>query len=986
MDSIEYMYKDPQFEAVLFYLKANGILEISELQGFDFRELMFVPGISPELVKDAEKLYEKMLELNMNSGSTKVFEENTFDNEPEYNSSATENPVDSDKESRIFFPEPESNYSDIQIVDVYAGIPRGSLFINWCSMHDKRFMHQLCDSDFETAKTIKGLGLASVENLRRIFENFTVSEQAGLVQQNSKSIENIFMKLPYGNTFCDYCRTAGFFVLSDLINFSFDHKEIKGIGLSSMERLRQAYLNAVMQDDAPPLEPSKFSDIPLINYGIPISHKALNAEGFKYIGDICRRGLPIRLYIQIKSWLEPYKTSITNIFINELFKLKENVNFCLTMRSKTQTLQQIADNIGITRERVRQIVAKAVKTLTPIVAILADAILYSGKQFFRFNDLVDAFQDSLYAEVYRFIIKQAEDYSGIVYLDFADKFVKGPFKKHEYEEFLRQIAEEEIGEGINFFDNLERIDAQLKEKNIPALDFEDLMNFLVKSGYHFYGDYVMRGRQSYAIVCADAVRKFFPYGIKLNNEENNEDLACLRKVVARHYSGLELPENNHALSSRMVSVLIQSGKAQYCHIDSVVYSIALFDEIYDYMQNSPQRSFHYSELFELFKGRLLAETNITEYNFLHGMLKYLFSEDFDFSDRDVVTKLGASKQNSDDRIKELLLSNGAPLSKKDIKKAFRGINDFVIAFSVSREEKLIPWDYNMYNHVDNLDINDNDISRLSSIVGQNIKIHKGYLSDNLLYDIVKIEYPLFLDKNKMKNELNLYNTVAYLFKDLYRFRRPHILSLDINIKDLSLINIAKYLLNCRYGLNYKEYISLASKFGWANGTLYLIFSELEKEFIRISEDDYVIKERFTFEQRFLDDFKLEINSLLKESGYFAMFDFFTFQGYPYCEFEWNGFLIESIIEECDVGYKILSPQVKDRRYQRGIVVVENHPSNSFEELVAHIMKKDHIMSLNESEFSDYLKQKGLVYNTIPQELYNCSEITFKNELFGIVGR
>lgn len=979
MNGIEQLYSATRFEAVLYYFKANDILDLAALKNFDFQELMFVPGVSPALAEEAKRVYVDKMAHITNSAPLEALETKESESSTVHNINNTAEPQASAHEHVPL---------NIEIAEIYTGVPRSAGFINWCNTHGKKYMHQLCDDDFEEAKDIKGLGLSSVENLRAIYQSFLTSEHSELITQvggtpsisGNTPIDNIFASLPHSKAFCAYCHSMGFHTLLDLKGFSFDLKEIKGIGASSMSRLQQAYFNAIMQEDASPMESSEFTDIPAINYGIAIPYKALTDEGYVCIGDLCQRGLPVQSFVQIKVWLETYKKPIIDIFINELLNMKENARYCLTMRANGQTLQQIADHIGVTRERVRQIVSKAAKALAPTATLLTDAILYPNKQFFCFDDLLQLFPDPIYAEVYRFIIKQNVEFDGIAYLDFADKFIKGSLEKSEYEELLCQVAEDEIGEGINFFDNLEQIDAQLKE-SIPVLDFSDLMNFLVNNGYHFYGDYVMRGRQSYAIVCADAVRKYFPQGIKLNNDENNEDLIHLRRIISRHYTGIELPENNRALSARMMSVLIQSGRSQYCHISSVIYSVQLFDEIYDYMQSAEQPSFHYSELFEVFKGRLLAETNITDYNFLHGMLKHLFLEDFDFSDRDIVTKSGESKQNADDRLKELLLSNGSPLSKKEIKKALPGINEFVIAFSVSREEKLISWDYNTYNHIDNLVISDEDISKLSAILYKEINNHGGYLSDNLLYDIVRDEFPTFLEKNKMTNEINLYYTVAYLFKESYRFRRPHILSLGVNVGDMSLINIAKYLLNCQDGLNYKEYLSLSAKFGWANGTIHSIFSELEKEFIRISENDYIPRNLFVFDSAFLTNFTLATKSLLNESGYFALFSFFAFQGYPECQFEWNGFLVGSLIQEYNVGLKILSPQVKDRRYQRGIVVEESHPSNSFEELVAYVMKKDNLAPLNEADFCEYLKQKGLIYITTPQELYNCAEISYKNEMF-----
>jgi hypothetical protein len=88
------------------------------------------------------------------------------------------------------------------------------------------------------------------------------------------------------------------------------------------------------------------------------------------------------------------------------------------------------------------------------------------------------------------------------------------------------------------------IESELLKHSIWFFDIEDIMNYLIDKKYHFYGEYVTKNKKQYGHVCHDAVRKFFEFDIKLDSDENNEDMARLRQMIARHYQGLNIPPLN----------------------------------------------------------------------------------------------------------------------------------------------------------------------------------------------------------------------------------------------------------------------------------------------------------------------------------------------------------------------------------------------------------------------------------------------------------
>jgi hypothetical protein len=212
-----------------------------------------------------------------------------------------------------------------------------------------------------------------------------------------------------------------------------------------------------------------------------------------------------------------------------------------------------------------------------------------------------------------------------------DSFIKHSVCGSEPELRLKRFASEIIGEGVNFYDNLELIEAELKKRNLDFLNVSDIMSFLIHNKYRFFGDFVAKRGARYAIVCHDAVLKYFHFDIKLDGNDNNEDMRLLRQIINKHYHGLSLPSNNWTLTAGIVrdtSLFVLSGRGRYCPVEKVVYNIFLFEDIFNFVHSSPQPSFYYSELFSYFQGRLLAETNIDNAHFLHGMFKYLYPNEF----------------------------------------------------------------------------------------------------------------------------------------------------------------------------------------------------------------------------------------------------------------------------------------------------------------------------------------------------------------------
>lgn len=113
----------------------------------------------------------------------------------------------------------------------------------------------------------------------------------------------------------------------------------------------------------------------------------------------------------------------------------------------------------------------------------------------------------------------------------------------------------------------------------------------------------------------------------------------------------------------------------------------------------------------------------------------------------------------------------------------------------------------------------------------------------------------------------------------------------------------------------------------------------------------------------------------------AVFD--DFEDLPEIEYEWNEFILCTILDNMYEDIKIITPLINDRRYQKGIVTLKTSGLNSYAEVVAHVMISNNILELSESQFLSFLIIHGLSKKAIPKELSTSEYIKFENGMYKI---
>lgn len=645
-------------------------------------------------------------------------------------------------------------------------------------------------------------------------------------------------------------------------------------------------------------------------------------------------------------------------------------------RAKGETLQEIAENPreqeeAITRERVRQLERSYARSIVPFVRELF-YILKEPNNYVSVQDILDVYDDDEYDQILIYACKTFDEFE---YLDFAELFVEKQ-KEYSLEAKLDLEITELIGDGADLYENREGIESILEENKLDFIGLNAIIRLLKKRNYHIYGNFAVRGKSNYATVCMAIIRREFSDGIKLSQSESDqsEDLKKLRNIIEEKYHGLSVPSNDRALSSTLArSGLILRGRGVYIAQEYVSVDESLLYEIKEFIDNMQTNRVFYNELFAKYEGVLNVLCGIDNYNYLHGVLSMYFPEEYEYS-KDYLLKNGVSVTQAEsisDRIYKFIVSKGRPVSKTELFQEFRGFSNVMLMMPFTNDERLMQWEYNYYTCTGIQNITKQDTIDMYNNIVDLLHKNSGYTSDALLFEKVQMINPEFLERSNIKNEMNLHYVVSKLFSKELEFRRPHICEKG-EIDSLSTKNVVLHLLKNPERFTFDEYNEMCDRMKWSKVTASATLPEIEDDYARISVDTYVRKDLITIPSSVvaeIDD--AIINKMENDILPLANIEFNDF---PELDVEWNEFLLETYVKKYCLELDVIHPVMRDRRYQKGIIVKRTSGLSSYPQIVATIMKLFGYEVMSESQFLSFLVVHNLARKTIPNELCDSDYI------------
>ncbi len=908
-----------------------------------------------------------------------------------------------------------------KIEDVFCG-DEYSLFVKYCTENGICFAEELVDFNFMQLYSVKWMGEAKISRVRDRFlkfcqdENTTCSIEevsyclsADSTEQHVSRIAvgglDVFRRVARSAAFIRMCRSKDINSLEDISPEIFhEAAALRGIGVGTIEQLKQVYEENIIELNIQNKEasseeygfyPFEFicSDNEMVNVAslkiIGISDRIINhieENGLLKIKDLkyssagaLRSKLGTQIYSGLLSTLKCLIKPFNEIVISIFREYENDKEFkILSKRAEGYTLQKIGEEYDLSRARIGQIENKLVNKLVKVVGLAADLINATAEMgSLRVDDIDNFMKDNKVSTMLQYILKQTGKY---LYFDFADMFLKCDEVSKNLEATLGKIAEEIIGATAYLYQSLEEVKSRLTKLRIGYIGTEEFINFLRLNGYRIYGDYVVKGKQSYAVLCREVVRIHFQNGIRVYDDE---DLSRLRNIIKSEFKGVELPENNRALTARISEYLILRGRGIYTAPENMSVPQHIISTIKEHIEALPRAEIFYSELFDEFQGLLVMTSGIDNHHYLHGVLKFYYEGEYSFS-RDYLTKPEGHFCSVAERINMILTDKGKCVHRDEIQRNLQGISPTVIFNSIMNESRIIQWGYNYFNSIDNIKVQTADIEELNQIINDALHENSGYTSDELLYIMAADRMEEFFKNNNIEEAVHLYYIVGYFFSDKYVFRRPHIMTPIFAETGLESKSIALSFLKQKDRIFYSKYIELTERLKWSPVTASMVFGLIEKDCIRVSSDEYVFRQHFSITMEQIEFFNYRVGVLIDKSEYLSIQGIFDYEGFPDIGYEWNEFLVVSLIEDYRCGYKIVEQQIKDRRYIRGVVIRQDFPITSFDELVVYIMSKDGVDKVTLYEFEGYLRLKGLIIKCIPKELYTSDYIKYDGETFSIV--
>lgn len=808
------------------------------------------------------------------------------------------------------------------------------------------------------------------------------------------------------NLFVKYCEEHGLKYMEDLRDFDFSTllnvKYITEAKVRGIEKRYRAYLgvNPVYPDNEGLNDPRfkninnelEACDIELLGvYDIrKTAIDSLRKQGYITIGDLkdasegkLRKIMTAGAFQKLMSIESDLEMPLKDLLASRLMEFSQESDYMITLlRAEGYTLQAIASSYHVTRERIRQIVNKFEKKIAPLMQELRKNLI-SGNGFFSASSIVDYYDDN---NMNMILLMWFKDCPELEYLDFADVFVPYQGSKEYHKNRIYDIAVELIGDGADLSNCLEDMENLMFKNGYPFVDEAAFLNLVQSKGYYVYNDYIVKGRQSYGLLCSKIVAKRFPDGVKVYEGEGTDDLNLLRKLAFRTYGDIKISNDDRAFSARLTDYLVLRDRGKYVARESIRVDMSVIRKIKTYIDQSNEKRIYYSALFEMFKHDLMSTGNIDNYNFLHGVLKLYYDDEYDFSSKDYFTRSGKglSSGKTDDKILQVIENAHAPVGRLVLKMKVPGVSDAMILNAAMYNENLIPWEVNCYYSVRCLDITEDDKVFLDQSIQGVMKLYRGYCSANLLYAEVSEKRPEFINKNRMTDPDNLFYVCAKLFSNSYGFRKPHITSLGL-MEEISAKNVVLHLLKDPVQLSYSAYKETAKVLKWSDVTMGAVFDSIEDDYIRVSEDIYVKKDEFDIKPLDIERILFVLRQSMQKQ-YISLMSFDKWNQLPYIGYEWNPFLLRVIIEKYIPELKIVESRSRTRAYEKGIAVGSESDFIDYTDIVVLTMKQHDKYEMAENELCKLLIDNGLTYKVIPKEIYASDKIKYKDDVFAIKER
>ncbi|MCI8793716.1 MAG: hypothetical protein HFG38_13170 [Eubacterium sp.] len=513
--------------------------------------------------------------------------------------------------------------------------------------------------------------------------------------------------------------------------------------------------------------------------------------------------VPIEEKIRFVKWASFDLKKELDFFLEKYYARSVNTQKVLVLRAKKNTLQVIGDELGITRERVRQIEKKVVqpfcqwqRTKRFLPRLSAE---FNGKTILNATDLQEYFGEM--TEVLLYLLQCADDEFFSYDRNTDTVIIVDDDITDRAREYVERMPDELGVDTIEEYEN-EATD----EYSIPI----DIFEREIDRQYKISGTVYHRNKLSLEKMYHIVMKRYYPAGM---NVYDDEELTRFRSLLINEFGDVSLPEKNRAISAAIGRTCILCGRGKYRVKENDMIPHKLLKRIWKFIMKSDRRMFFMNEIFLEFENELRQE-GIDNRFFLQGILREEYENDLFFR-KDYVSKDSENLSMYRD-IQLFIKKSEYPVTKEQIRAAYPGITEIMISIALN-DEDIINY-FGSYIHSDNLNLYAEDKIYIDNVVGSIIADGIPHHCDEI-FSVIENSNQDMLSRLGIFYQYSLFSLLQYLYKEQYEFARPYIAEKGVNInKPIELLQ--EYV-------SANEMFEIAELLGLAKEYHYLIYDILK---------------------------------------------------------------------------------------------------------------------------------------------------------------
>lgn len=634
--------------------------------------------------------------------------------------------------------------------------------------------------------------------------------------------------------------------------------------------------------------------------------------------------------------------------------LKENEYKVIKYRFEEKlTLEETGSHFSVTRERVRQIEAKAIKKISQRLGLIyfyhTIFLMSPSKSFITREELTQILgEESLYIVE---ILKEGE--LGFTYFEKLDAFFFNTNKEFEFlsvDDFFGdlpspfffedyQAALEEVLENIG-----------VEEPSLPMIE-----NLIENYGFHRNGEIYAKWKLSLTDVLDILFKNYIKEPLRID-EEGVEYLASLAKKYLNYTISSTLRGVDARLRDCPNIMLVDSATFEWFDLDS--FESEIIEEIDHYIRKRFEvvDVINVEELFNEFNEKLQALYVHTKLH-LYSLLRYFLDEKYVVGKGNTLNifKNDSNKLTIEQSLIKVITSLDGYCEKTQIQEELQW-QMYKIDLGISASQKLLPWGKNKVILFEKVGLSDQEKAGLISLTKKMLK--DGFTTTGILYKELMFDPSLssIISKRGIDDQWKLSSILKIIIPEL----KGHVNF--IYVEGSSFTSFESVMIHhFQEETTRKELSSFAVDFGYKEVMASNMMKNLleQEAFVDIDLDKLYPGDKLRIDKEAVHELLMLVEEFQGDAAFLPLS---KISGYrrrlPSIDFRWNPYLMKTILLRN--GYRQITKIMNDYRFDKLLMVKEDSPLKTFEELVHHVLKNEYDGNMHQTQVYDFLVEKGIL--------------------------